>query len=229
MRALFGLSLSFLSTLPALAADHRVEVYNYRFVPEVVEIAAGDTVTWVVRQGTHNVVAENGSFRSGAPSSRLEFSQRFDVPGTEVRYKSDAGSGMLGAVVVKSTGSAEIGAAMQGLWWTEGAFGQGLMLEFVPSANGLFAAWYTYAPDGSPDWAAGGAYLSANNTEVTIPLTAFDQGELGRVANPPSRGWGQITLKFSDCNNGSLNWTRTQPPASGTLAIKRFHPLAKCF
>ncbi|MEZ4612686.1 MAG: PKD domain-containing protein [Caldilineaceae bacterium] len=46
-----------------------VEVRNFEFVPGTVTINPGQRVTWVLIEGTHNVVADDGSFTSGPPSS----------------------------------------------------------------------------------------------------------------------------------------------------------------
>jgi plastocyanin len=49
---------------PARAADHRVEVSNFVFSPREIVVLPGDTVTWENRGGgSHNVVADDGSFR----------------------------------------------------------------------------------------------------------------------------------------------------------------------
>jgi len=42
---------------------------NNIFTPNMLTITVGDTVRWINEQGFHNVVADDNSFTSGAPSS----------------------------------------------------------------------------------------------------------------------------------------------------------------
>ena len=48
---------------------HNVELTNNIFTPNTLTITVGDTVRWTNSQGFHNVVADYGSFTSGAPAS----------------------------------------------------------------------------------------------------------------------------------------------------------------
>lgn len=80
------------------AATLLSEVYS-------LTVTVGDTVTWVRAAGIHNVVADDGSFSSGAPSDEWTFfSHTFTTPGT-VRYYCQAhgsinGHGMAGVIHV---------------------------------------------------------------------------------------------------------------------------------
>ncbi len=48
---------------------HYVSVISNSFVPANLTITVGDTVRWVNEVGLHNVVADDNSFTSGAPSA----------------------------------------------------------------------------------------------------------------------------------------------------------------
>ncbi len=48
---------------------HIVQVSNYAFTPSDLTVTVGDTVRWENKGGLHSVVADDGSFTSGAPSS----------------------------------------------------------------------------------------------------------------------------------------------------------------
>jgi plastocyanin len=45
-----------------------VELANFMFTPSTLTIEVGDTVKWTNVSGTHNVLADNGSFTSGSPA-----------------------------------------------------------------------------------------------------------------------------------------------------------------
>ncbi len=106
-------------SLPASAADHDVEVRNFSFSPENLNIQAGDTVTWTRFSGTHNVNADDGAFRcangcdgqggNGAPTaSWSSFTLTFDTAGSNpyhCQIHGFAGGGMSGTVTVEGGGA----------------------------------------------------------------------------------------------------------------------------
>ncbi len=79
---------------------------NFAFDPPAMRISTGTTVTWewTGEGGAHNVVAEDGSFRSGPPQqgSDIEYQRTFDSPGTVLYYCEPHRSlGMKGAIIVE--------------------------------------------------------------------------------------------------------------------------------
>ena len=104
------LCLFLISTTAILASNSRGDVDvtangNNTFTPENVIILAGQSVNWTNDAGFHNVVADDNSFTSGAPSSDpWMFSQQFDTPGSYGYYcsvhGSAGGNGMSGVVTV---------------------------------------------------------------------------------------------------------------------------------
>ncbi len=102
----------------AQAATVDVTTSGNAFVPPTVTIQAGDSVRWTNGGGTHNVHADDDSFRcadgcsgeggNGAPSSALwTFTRTFDDPATIPYYcevhGAPGGIGMAGVVTVMST------------------------------------------------------------------------------------------------------------------------------
>ncbi len=93
-------------------ADVVVELSGFTFSPTVVTITPGQTVTWVRRSGFHNVLADDGSYRSGAVSDSWQtFSHTFTDVGDSL-YHCEAhggpgGVGMAGKVIVQVSGQAE--------------------------------------------------------------------------------------------------------------------------
>jgi plastocyanin len=94
------------------AADVLIELSGFTFSPTVVTIEPGQTVTWVRRDGFHNVAADDGSYRSGDVSGDwATFSHTFDTVGESLYYCEQhggpGGSGMAGKVIVQASGQGE--------------------------------------------------------------------------------------------------------------------------
>lgn len=78
-----------------------VKVQGYRFVPEQVEVQAGQTVTWrFVDADGHDVTANDRSFASEVLAGGQQFQHRFDKPGS-YSYVCTLHPGMIGKVVVR--------------------------------------------------------------------------------------------------------------------------------
>ena len=102
------LGILFLNAAIARAATVEVTVRNFEFVPATININPGDTVIWNAVQGAHDVVANDGSFSSGAvKQAPWTFSHKFNTEGT-FRYfcSPHQGFGMVGTIVVGNGGLA---------------------------------------------------------------------------------------------------------------------------
>lgn len=87
----------------SVLAGTTVTISNFQFTPKVVRIKVGGSVTWEVKEGTHSVNADDGSFESTL-SAGQKFSHQFARPGTYRYYCSFHGSkgghDMAGTVIV---------------------------------------------------------------------------------------------------------------------------------
>ncbi len=92
-----------LAASPALAANVEVLVSSYQFTPSLVTIQVGDSVTWRNVEGSHDVVADDGSFFGGDTSANnWTFTHTFNSPGSFGYYCSPhINFGMQGMVVVQ--------------------------------------------------------------------------------------------------------------------------------
>ena len=86
---------------------HTVESSGFVFSPADITVEVGDTVRWMNISGNHNVVADDGSFTSGAASaSNWVYDHVFTEPGENpyycINHGGPGGSGMSGNVTVKS-------------------------------------------------------------------------------------------------------------------------------
>jgi plastocyanin len=121
-RALVATTVAILVGLGALDAPaqslHRVDIQEDAFVPDRLEVQAGDTVEWVNGdEGPQSITSDDGSFDSGALDPGDGFEIRFENPGTYT-YHSAAeadGGNLTGVVVVvpvdDDDGSADPGPA----------------------------------------------------------------------------------------------------------------------
>lgn len=101
-------------TEPPASAGHLVVLTNFSFTPRELTIRAGDTVTFRVDEGFHNVVADDGSFRcargcngaDGDPASGWTFTRTFDTAGRVPFYcevhGGKGGAGMSGVLTVEA-------------------------------------------------------------------------------------------------------------------------------
>ncbi len=102
---IFSVTNNFLSA----QSIHTVQTTSSNtFSPNNLTIQAGDTVKWInSSQGFHNVVADDGSFSSGSPSTDLwTFIKVFTQPGINPYYCAvhggQGGQGMSGVITVEN-------------------------------------------------------------------------------------------------------------------------------
>src|SRR5690606_7793939 len=109
-----------------------------------------------------------------------------------------------------STGSVPIGSGFTGTWVDAGASGQlGLGLEVLPGGN-LLAEVYAFAPQGGQAWIGGvGPIVGGDHATITMSTIDGPGGRWGAAFDPArvqTTTWGTITLRFDDCNRGTLEW-----------------------
>ena len=110
--------------------------------------------------------------------------------------------------------------------------GQGFTVEVNPNSGALFAAWYTYAPNGAAAGAAGQRWYTAQGTFTpglrSIPVTIYETtGGIFNTPTPPGQqtvAVGTGTLAFQSCTAAtfSYNFTRgSSSGLSGTINLSR--------
>ena len=98
---------------PAATATKAVKITATAFTPATVTIGTGDTIRWTnADTKTHQVVANDGTFASGAIAPGHSYSHMFDTAGT-FRYHDALHPSLTGKIVVKGPPPAiTIGAAL---------------------------------------------------------------------------------------------------------------------
>ncbi|BAY00110.1 hypothetical protein MSTE_04818 [Mycobacteroides stephanolepidis] len=87
-------------TAPAPAGP-AVDIEDFAFDPATLTVPAGTIVTWTNKdEEPHNVVSEDGAFRSPGMDSKGTFSYQFTMPGT-YRYVCGIHPFMKATVVVQ--------------------------------------------------------------------------------------------------------------------------------
>jgi plastocyanin len=98
--ALFSLAL-ILFAAQARAVEWEVEIENFAFVPQTVNISVGDSVEWRNRDDVqHTSTSNDGLWNSGLLARDQRFSFAFTVPGT-YNYHCSPHPTMTGSVIVQ--------------------------------------------------------------------------------------------------------------------------------
>ncbi|HTO58233.1 MAG TPA: plastocyanin/azurin family copper-binding protein [Pseudomonadales bacterium] len=211
--------------------------YNYpvlMFSPSTLTINAGDTVTFNSAGGApHNVDADanqsisfrcangcDGAGGNGTPSannwtSTVTFGP--ETAGHTITYHCDihGSMGMTGSITVNAaqgSGNVPITAGFTGAWYDPNQSGHGLFIE-VEANNQILVWWFTFNPDGTQQaWFGNvGAIDPATNT-ATVDAVQTQGGQWipnfnpANITQPP---WGTLTLTFTDCNHGVVNFNST--------------------
>jgi plastocyanin len=88
----------------AASSPAMVEIHNFQFVPAILTVTAGTTVTWTNEDTTpHTVTEQNRLFHSAGLDTRDTFSYKFTSPG-EFIYRCTFHPMMVGRVVVRPAG-----------------------------------------------------------------------------------------------------------------------------
>jgi hypothetical protein len=120
-----------------------------------------------------------------------------------------------------STGT--IGPGFTGAWFDPAQSGHGLFIEVLPD-NRIQVAWFTFNPSGTEQaWFVGEGTYAGN----TATLTAVTQPTGGRwIPNFDSRrifanSWGALTLTFTSCDQGKVDFTSTKGYGAGSMNLTR--------
>ena len=118
-------------------------------------------------------------------------------------------------------------SGFSGSWFEPDAAGQGFVLEIIDQGNGPTGVvyWFTFDENGNRLWLIGSAGV-IDGDEVRFPVdevvggvlspAGFDNSSLEVIA------WGDLTLRFSSCAEGTASWTPDASPIGpGQIPIVR--------
>lgn len=127
--------------------------------------------------------------------------------------------------------------ALTGNWFGGAATsGQGLTIEVNPVTGVLFAAWYTYVPNGVAAGAAGQRWYTAQGAFTpglrAIPVTLYaTTGGVFNAATPPGQHTDPVgtgTITFQSCTTATFAYSftaGTSAGAAGTINLSRLGPV----
>ena len=134
-------------------------------------------------------------------------------------YVVDAGKGVY--LISDGAPRRAIDAAFSGSWYDPAQSGHGLMFE-VLSDTSAAAIWYTFAPAGGQAWFGGAGTISNGQAVINAVQTTggkfipnFDPAAIQKPA------WGTLTLSFTDCNTGRVDFNSVLGYGSGSMTLKR--------
>jgi len=102
-RCLFPLLCGFVSA-SAFAVDHQVMVVNFAYSPQNVDIASGDTVTFINNSGFHSATSDDSGATFNKPAASASWS--FTTPpltasiGYHCTVHGGVGTGMFGTITL---------------------------------------------------------------------------------------------------------------------------------
>ncbi|MFT4037356.1 MAG: cupredoxin family copper-binding protein, partial [Thermomicrobiales bacterium] len=87
---------------PAAAADSPIDIRDFAFSPNPIEIPAGSTITWTNQDAVPHTATgiDRAALQSGTLQPGSSFTQEFDAPGT-FDYFCEFHGNMKGQIVVK--------------------------------------------------------------------------------------------------------------------------------
>ncbi len=139
------------------------------------------------------------------------------------RIRKVSPSGIISTIAGDGSQRQGLGPGYTGAWYDPAQSGHGIFLEILPG-NSAFLGWFTFDPAGTQQVWFGGV---GSNVGSTVRLLAVDQPTGGRwipnfdpnqiVHNP----WGSLTVTFTDCNHGAVNFSSTSGYGTGSMNLAR--------
>jgi DNA-binding beta-propeller fold protein YncE len=156
----------------------------------------------------------------------------------QLNYNFTNGLGRMGGILLTrltrnvtctttSPFAADADFALSGNWYDPGTAGQGLTVEVNPISNYLFAAWYTYAPNGAAAGSAGQRWYTVQAAFTpgmrSIPATIYETiGGIFNTAMPAGQqtlAVGAGTLAFQSCTTATFSYQFTGGSSSGLSGV----------
>jgi hypothetical protein len=127
--------------------------------------------------------------------------------------------------------------ALSGNWYAAATSGQGMTVEVNPNSSTVFAAWYTYAPNGTGAGLPGQRWYTAQPTTFvpgmrSIPVTIYETtGGVFDIPTPSGQksvAVGTGTITFQSCTAATFSYSfaaGTNIGLSGAINLGRVGPV----
>jgi hypothetical protein len=139
-----------------------------------------------------------------------------------------------GPITVEQTSQPiPINAGLNDAWYNPANDGQGFFINVFPDNNHMFLSWFTFDTERPPDsvpyqlgdpghrWLTAQGGYDQGVANLAVSLTGggvFDASEPTPSLPAP---YGNMTVSFSDCNNGLINYDLTEVGEAGSIPITR--------
>jgi hypothetical protein len=173
----------------------------------------------------------NGNLLLGTGSRTVrEYTPSGDLVGDRVTAFT---SGLIqaNAVVVRPLASGsdfQINAGITGAWFDPGTAGQGFLIDIEPDSEFMFIAWFTYEQASSKVGAPEHRWLTAqgNYSGGTGNLDLFNTtgGQFDDPQMTTTVSAGTLTVTFTDCSNGTIDYDLPGDGVEGSISIVRVIP-----
>ncbi len=224
----------------AQAATVEIRLRNNVFIPNAVSINVGDTVRFINDQGFHDVTADDNSFSRPTAGPGWVFERTFTAAGVVPVYcrahsvpGASINTSMNARITIVGGGTTfAINQGIAGAWFNPATSGQGFLIDIEPVSRFMFAAWFTFQTSpptaafklGAPEhrWLT----IQGNYSGASAPLMVFQTsgGIFNNGQATTTTQVGTATLSFTSCTSGTVNYTLTNPPLSGSIPITRALP-----
>jgi hypothetical protein len=169
---------------------------------------------------THALAEGSPAINAGNNLAGLAVDQRGSSFARSVAARPDIGAfeSQFAAASVAS-----IGPGFTGSWFDPAQSGHGLMLE-VLSDHRLLAMWFAFNPEGTQQSWFGGVGSYNGNTAVISDVALPSGGRWIPNFNPDAivrQPWGTLTVTFTDCNHGRVDFNSILPYQMGSMELLR--------
>jgi len=134
------------------------------------------------------------------------------------------------ASILGDTEPLQINAGHSGAWFNPDTTGQGQLIDVEPADQFMFMSWFTFtdAASGSPDqphWLTAQGHYTGDTAELILYETLGGRfGDPQAVTTDPI---GEVTLSFTDCGHGRMNYTIDSWGLQGSFPLVRAIPGAE--
>ncbi|MCB1560721.1 MAG: hypothetical protein KDI75_06465 [Xanthomonadales bacterium] len=127
-----------------------------------------------------------------------------------------------GVAISGPTAAYNFNESLDGSWTDSSAIGtnKGVLIDYVPSLNLVFFAFFTYAADGTPVWLSTSFVADPGADSYTgIAVATFEGGEFDAAGSPAAVDMGTVDINFA-CNSIQMTF---HPAAGSGLNVASFN------
>jgi len=127
----------------------------------------------------------------------------------------------------QSIPSGNINAGHSGAWFNTATSGQGQLIDVEPEEQFMFVAWFTYTDAASNNpfeqhWFTAQGNYSGNTAELILYETLG--GQFDDPQEVSSNPVGEVTLSFTDCDQGQMIYRFDDEERQGSFPLQRVIP-----